>query len=118
MPCFTAGNKSKVMSMVEQFNLRSSKSGGSPTKSSVRDVSITAPIIPPSAAGLANGHTPSVPSPPPPNSSWKTSPLYRSCDSDEEVPDVIKRLSDGTLQGQRWSDTLSSDIIVNSISTG
>ena len=112
-------NKSKVMSMVEKFDIRSSKSSDQPARHSTLDVKITAPVIPPSG-GMSNGHPPSASSPPPPNVSWKTSPLYRSYDSDEDVPEMIKRLSDSAISipGQRRSDTLSSDIIVNSISTG
>ena len=104
------------MSMVEQFNLRSSKNVDSQQRFSIRDVTITAPVITPPVERLSNGH---ASSPPPPDSTWKTSPLYRSSDSDDEdVPEMIKRLSDSTFLGQRSSDTLSSDIIVNSISTG
>lgn len=108
------------MSMVEKFDLRSSRNNDPKARYSVRDVKITAPIIPPSdGPGMANGHTPSASSPPP-DSSWKTSPLYMSYDSDEDVPEAIKRLSDSavSIPGQRRSDTLCSDIIVNSISTG
>ena len=112
----SAGSKNKVMSMVEQFNLRSSKSVDSQQRFSLRDVKITAPVITPPVERLSNGH---ASSPPPPDSTWKTSPLYRSSDSDDEdVPEMIKRLSDSAFLGQRSSDTLSSDIIVNSISTG
>lgn len=105
--------------MVEKFDIRSSKSSDQQIRNSVRDVKITAPVIPPSE-GISNGHPPSASSPPPPNASWKTSPLYKSYDSDEDVPEIIKRLSDSAIAipGQRRSDTLSSDIIVNSISTG
>lgn len=104
--------------MVEQFNLRSSKNSDSQLlhHSSFRDVKITAPIINPPQEGLSNGH---VPSPPPPDGTWKMSPLFKSSDSDdEEVPEMIKRLSATDIPGQPSSDTLSSDIIVNSISTG
>ena len=110
---YSAGSKNKVMSMVEQFNLRSSKSNG---RNSVRDVKITAPVITPPKS-VSNGHTPSQ-SPPPPETTWKHSPLYRSFDSDEDVPEMIKRFSDGAVAAGFRSDTLSSDIIVNSISTG
>ena len=102
--------------MVEQFNLRSSKNVDSQQRFSARDVTITAPVITLPVERLSNGHTSS---PPPPDSTWKKSPLYQSSDSeDEDVPEMIKRLSDSTFLGQRSSDTLSSDIIVNSISTG
>ena len=102
--------------MVEQFNLRSSKSVDSQQRFSMRDVTITAPVITLPVGRLSNGHTSP---PPPPDSTWKKSPLYQSSDSeDEDVPEMIKRLSDSTFLGQRSSDTLSSDIIVNSISTG
>jgi hypothetical protein len=102
--------------MVEQFNLRSSKSVDSQQRFSVRDVTITAPVITLPIERLPNGH---ASSPPPPDSTWKKSPLYLSSDSeDEDVPEMIKRLSDSAFLGQRSSDTLSSDIIVNSISTG
>ena len=113
-PRYSAGSKNKVMSMVEQFNLRSSKSNG---RNSARDIKITAPVITPPKC-ISNGHTPSQ-SPPPPETTWKNSPLYRSFDSDEDVPEMIKRFSDGAVAtGNFRSDTLSSDIIVNSISTG
>ena len=102
--------------MVEQFNLRSSKSVDSQQRFSMRDVTITAPVITLPVERQSNGHTSS---PPPPDSTWKKSPLYQSSDSeDEDVPEMIKRLSDSTFLGQQSSDTLSSDIIVNSISTG
>lgn len=102
--------------MVEQFNLRSSKNVDSQQRLSTRDVTITAPVITLPVERLSNGH---VTSPPPPDNTWKKSPLYQSSDSeDEDVPEMIKRLSDSTFLGQRSSDTLSSDIIVNSISTG
>ena len=52
---------------------------------------------------------------------WKTSPLYVSSSDgeDDEVPDLLKRFSqNGFPETGKQSDTLSSDIIVNSISTG
>ena len=102
--------------MVEQFNLRSSKSVDSQQRHSMREVKITGPVITLPVERLSNGH---ASSPPPPDSTWKKSPLYQSSGSeDEDVPGMIKRLSDSAFLGQQSSDTLSSDIIVNSISTG
>lgn len=52
---------------------------------------------------------------------WKSSPLFTSNDSsdDEDVPEMLKRFSQNGLSSERQlSDTLSSDMIVNSISSG
>ena len=55
--------------------------------------------------------------------SWKNSPLYASSNSsdEDEVPEMLKRLSETHVYPEdksRLSDTMSSDIIVNSISSG
>ena len=52
---------------------------------------------------------------------WKTSPLFASSNSsdDDDVPEILKRLSrNGVPTGKQLTDTMSSDAIVNSISTG
>lgn len=53
---------------------------------------------------------------------WKTSPLYASSsegEDDDEVPDMLKRFSqNGFLGSGKQSDTMTSDVIVNSISSG
>ncbi len=111
--------------MVEQFNLRTNKHVPESPLSST-NVTISGPIIEDEEIPL-NGHVvittdktcegqSDISSPPPPSDSWKTSPLYTdSTDEEEEVEDVFKSLSFG---GLRNSDTMSSDMIVNSITNG
>ena len=108
--------------MVEQFNLRGSRST---TESPLTNVTITAPIVEEKEISL-NGHVlirEESPghrevSPPPSDSEWKNSPLYspgESDEEDEETAEMFKKLSHG---GMSLSDTMSSDMIVNSISNG
>ena len=123
---------------MEQFNLRSTKQIADSSLAQSVNVEITAPIVNNQEIAL-NGLTPlsgaplnshvtspsahvtiSTPSPPPSESLWKNSPLYNTDSSgDEDVPELIRRLSHGAIPNlPRSSDTISSDIIVNSISNG
>ncbi len=119
-----------MASMVEQFNLKGSK------EQFDRNVEISAPI-PNHYPGIAipcqtalakprslspeqeEGHSE--------QSTWKENPIFTSNDAgssdddddDDDVPEIIKRLSqNGLPSGKPLSDTLSSDLIVNSISNG
>lgn len=102
--------------MVEQFNLRTKSPQPSPL--TTPNVIISSPIIEDQEITL-NGHTPHEVTPPPENTLWKESPLYSPGSSDEEgggmVADVFHELALGGLPS---SDTMSSDVIVNSISNG
>ena len=113
----------KVASMVEQFNnLKGSK--GSPEPNFDRNVEISAPIpnhYPGKSIPIVKPRSLS-PEQELQHSSWKDNPLFSSTEtrsSDEDVPEIIKRLShNGLPSGKQLSDTLSSDMIVNSISNG
>ncbi len=120
--------------MVEQFNLRTSRHVPTESPLATPNVTISGPIIEDEEIPL-NGHIivsteetrksqSDISSPPPPTTSaaadefWKTSPLFNpdsSEDEEDEVEDVFKTLSYGALPN---SDTMSSDMIVNSISNG
>lgn len=117
--------------MVEQFNnLKGAKHGAGENQQTNRNVEITGPIL---------NYQPGMTVPPQPlklrsqspeqqktsdSSMWKSNPIFTSNepssdDDDEEVPEIIKRLSqNGLPSGKQLSDTLSSDMIVNSISNG
>lgn len=116
-----------MASMVEQFNnLKGSKQQGEVQRIN-RTVEITAPIL---------DYEPGMTAPPPKARSksrspermqhnlWKNNPIFGSNEEllnqdDDDVPDIIKRLSqNGIPSGNQLSDTLSSDMIVNSISNG
>ncbi|XP_064393491.1 rho GTPase-activating protein 24-like isoform X2 [Halichondria panicea] len=116
------GRFGKVASMVEQFNLRTNSKHITESLSST-NVTISGPIIEDQEISL-NGHIPITTaelhssnegSSLPDNSLWKNSPLYTPDSSEEDdQEDVFKSLSYGALPN---SDTMSSDMIVNSIST-
>ena len=107
----------KVASMVEQFN----KGNGKQQESDSRTIEITAPIMD-YEPGMAAPKTSRSQSRSPERNLWKTNPIFGSNeedDDDDEVPEIIKRLSqNGLPAGKQLSDTLSSDMIVNSISNG
>lgn len=115
----------KVASMVEQFNnIKGTKHGH--VEQINRNVEITAPILD-YKPGMTASQLPSCPktrslSPEQENNSentWKNNPIFASSDSDDDVPEILKRLSqNGLPSGKQLSDTLSSDMIVNSISNG
>ncbi len=111
--------------MVEQFN----RTKHSESQQQVnRSVEITGPILN-YTPGMMAEELPQVRS----QSStltgnekpWKHNPIFTasehetSDDDDDDVPEIIKRLSQNGLPvAKQLSDTLSSDMIVNSISTG
>ena len=116
-----------MASMVEQFNRKGSKSS---VEQFDRNVEITAPI-PNHYAGKSIPCQTAVPKPrslspeleeQSQHNTWKENPIFTSNDaesSDDDVPEIIKRLSqNGLPSGKPLSDTLSSDMIVNSISNG
>lgn len=119
--------------MVEQFNnLKGSKRHAEVPQTN-RNVEITAPILDYDPT-LSPRVTPRVTperskarsqsrSPEAAHKLWKTNPIFGSeeiLDEDEDdMPEIIKRLSqNGLPSGKQLSDTLSSDMIVNSISNG
>ena len=121
--------------MVEQFNhLRGSKQGESSQQEARCHVEITGPIMNyqpgmsvPNPSTIAEKPTDRSPEllhgKKDLESQWKTSPLFTSSekvtDDEDDVPEIIKRLSQNGLPGgKQYSDTLSSDMIVNSISSG
>lgn len=118
----------KVASMVEQFNLKGSKSSAEQFD---RNIEITAPI-PNYYPGKAIPCQTAMPKPrslspeqekQSEQNTWKENPIFTSNDvtssDDDDVPEIIKRLSqNGFPSGKPQSDTLSSDMIVNSISNG
>jgi len=109
--------------MVEQFNLKGGKhADGSKSEAVLRKVEITAPIM---------DYKPGMPPPTAPKSpelektseqgSWKNNPIFSSSEGNtvEDDEEVLKRLSqNGVPSGTQLSDTMSSDMIVNSISNG
>ena len=104
--------------MVEQFNLRTSKHLDS---SLIHHVKISAPIITDSTNPAVNGHiVHSLPT----EDTWKSNPTYNNShlSDDEDVPEILKRLyqEERSAGGKNssLSDTMSSDVIVNSISNG
>ena len=118
-----------MASMVEQFNRKGSKSS---VEQLDRTVEITAPI-PNHYAGKSIPCQTAVSKPrslspeqeeQSEHNAWKENPIFTSNDvecpeSDDDVPEIIKRLSqNGLPSGKPLSDTLSSDMIVNSISNG
>jgi hypothetical protein len=138
VPVFSVSGK--VASMVEQFNnLKGSKHTAE--AATTRSVEITAPIldyqpgVEPhlTTIGPVRGrsHSPERRERQelnPVQNTWKNNPMFGSSegetlqeedDDDDDVPDIIKRLSqNGLAAGKQLSDTLSSDMIVNSISNG
>ncbi len=109
--------------MVEQFNLRTNSKHITESLSTT-NVTISGPIMEdqelllngPIATTTAELHSSNETSSLPDNSLWKNSPLYTPDSSEEDDgEDVFKSLSYGALPN---SDTMSSDMIVNSISTG
>lgn len=112
--------------MVEQFNLKGTKHAEQETN---RSVEITAPILDYQPGMTVQAGIPAERQrsrSPSQLSTWKNNPVFASStdetfdeDDDDDVPDIIKRLSqNGLPAGKLLSDTLSSDMIVNSISTG
>lgn len=109
--------------MVEQFNKTKHGEVQHPNHS----VEITGPIIN-YQPGITEAPVVSTKTPPKQRSSspqqqqsmWKNNPIFASSDDDDDddVPEIIKRLSQNGFPGKQLSDTLSSDMIVNSISTG
>ena len=117
--------------MVEQFN----KAKHGEVQHTNHSVEITGPIIN-YQPGITEAPVKSTQTPPKQRSlspqqetyyseqsMWKSNPIFASSDDDDddnedEVPEIIKRLSQNGLSGKQLSDTLSSDMIVNSISTG
>jgi len=101
--------------MVEQFNLKSSKR--SSTELAPLNITISSPIV--EDQEIQVGDVPiggGTATPPLPESVWNNSPLFRTeSSSEEDVPELIRNMSQGGLKA---SDTMSSDMIVNSISTG
>ena len=118
--CVVSG---KVASMVEQFNNLKGSSKQGEIQCSSRNVEITSPIIDyqpgmlPPQSSLHNQPLPE-PGKDPDDNLWKSNPLFT--EDDDDVPEIIKRISQNGLQsgGKQLSDTLSSDMIVNSISNG
>lgn len=116
--------------MVEQFNnFKGTKQVEVPPQTT-RSVEITGPILDYKPGTVQTVHKQRSLSPEqekhPLQSSWKNNPIFASSedetleeDDDEDVPEIIKRLSqNGLPAGKQLSDTLSSDMIVNSISNG
>ncbi len=129
----------RVASVVDQFNsLKGSKNDGEPPRQVNRTVEITAPIQ--DYRGSEDTKPAGITLPidkkkyselvsqgkgkRKDDSFWKDNPLFASTggesDSDDDVPEIIKRFSINGLppSGHQLSDTMSSDIIVNSISNG
>lgn len=115
--------------MVVQFNNFKGSSKHVDQPQTTRSVEITGPImdqVPETTPTKQNTRSLSPDKEVPPlQSSWKNNPIFASSDDealeddDEEVPEIIKRLSqNGLPAGKQLSDTLSSDMIVNSISNG
>lgn len=116
-----------MASMVEQFNRKGGKTSAEPFD---RNVEITAPIpnhyagkaIPcQTAVAKLRSLSPELEEKEE-QSAWQENPIFTSNEtgsSDDDVPEIIKRLSqNGLPSGKQLSDTLSSDMIVNSISNG
>lgn len=121
--------------MVEQFN--NFKGTKHVEQQTTRSVEITGPILD-YQPGMTIAPAPKQRSLSPENdkhplqSSWKNNPMFAPSDDetldeeddeddddDDDVPEIIKRLSqNGLPAGKQLSDTLSSDMIVNSISNG
>lgn len=121
--------------MVEQFNNFKGTKQAEVQHETTRSVEITAPILDYQPPGVTGGQLPNPPkqrSQSPEKESeqntWKNNPIFASSeeetlddddDDDDDVPEIIKRLSqNGLPAGKQLSDTLSSDMIVNSISNG
>ena len=128
--------------MVEQFNnLKGTKQAADVQQQATRSVEITAPILDYQpgmvvqplqfTSSVQRSCSPEKDKPQQPEqSSWKSNPMFASNEGetldeeeededDEDVPEIIKRLSqNGLPTGKQLSDTLSSDMIVNSISNG
>lgn len=129
-------------------NLKGTKQSPDVQQQTARSVEITAPILNYQPGMVAPPHLISSTIGPgrqrscsperdrpqqPEHSTWKNNPMFASSeektlqeeeeeeeeDDDEDVPEIIKRLSqNGLPTGKQLSDTLSSDMIVNSISNG
>lgn len=124
--------------MVEQFNNFKGTKQGEVQPVTNRSVEITAPILS-SSSRLSLSDIPKARSQSPEKrkrsqspekrnsteqSAWRNNPIFASSDEnindeDDDVPEILKRLSqNGLAAGKQLSDTLSSDMIVNSISNG